>query len=153
MYCNIIILSSIVDTDYHHHIPSPVSKSIIVIIIIIRPSRLIISIIIGSLFPVFPIYQVIMLMPKRHCFFSCINILFSQKFPNIFSDLTPVNKAFIACAHLVISVINWRTSRTDSSVFYHRIWNHKVVLLQNPRLLFIIFSLSNLAPHNMICIA
>lgn len=37
-----------------------------------------------------------------------INVWLCQKYPDVFSDLTFVEKVFIACAHLIISIIKLR---------------------------------------------
>ena len=48
-----------------------------------------------------------------------IHILLCQKDSNVFSDLTLVEKTFIACAHLIISVIKLRSNETDLIVSYY----------------------------------
>lgn len=48
-----------------------------------------------------------------------INVLPYQKYLNVFSDLTPVKKAFIACAYPIMSVIKWKPSRTSLTTLYH----------------------------------
>lgn len=50
-----------------------------------------------------------------------INILPYQKSFDILNDLTLIEKAFIAYAHLVMSIIKLRPSETGSTAFYHRI--------------------------------
>lgn len=84
---------------------------------------------------------------------NCINVLPCQKYSDVFSDLTPIKKTFIACIYSVIFVIKLRPSITDSTTSYYRIQGLTVVLLQNPRPLLTILLLNNLAPYNVICIA
>lgn len=50
---------------------------------------------------------------------NCINVSPCQKYPDIFSDLTPIKEAFIACAHPVMSIINLRFSSSSFSALYH----------------------------------
>ncbi len=59
---------------------------------------------------------------------NCINVLPCQKYPDIFSDLTPVKEAFIARVQSVMSVIKLRPSGTDSTASYHQIQGHTIVL-------------------------
>ncbi len=83
---------------------------------------------------------------------NCINVLPCQKYSDVLSDLTPIEEAFIACAHPVMFVIKLRPSGTGSTASYHQIRGHTVILPQNPGPLFIILPSSNLAPYDMICI-
>ena len=82
-----------------------------------------------------------------------INVLPCQNYPDVLSDLTLVEKAFIARAHSVMSVIKLRCSGTGSTASYHQIRGHMVMLSQNPGPLLTILPSSNLAPHDVICIA
>lgn len=84
---------------------------------------------------------------------NCINVSPCQKYPDILSDLTPVEEAFIACAHPVMSIIKLRPSGSGSSASYYRIRGHTVVLPQNPGPLLTILPSSTLAPHDVIRIA
>lgn len=84
---------------------------------------------------------------------NCINVLLCQKYLNIFSDLTLVEEAFIACTYPVMSVTKLKPSGTSSTAFYHWIWGHTIGLLQNPGSLFTILPSSNLTSHDVICIA
>ncbi|WP_375449087.1 DUF6570 domain-containing protein [uncultured Nostoc sp.] len=84
---------------------------------------------------------------------NCINVSPCQKYPDILSDLTPVEEAFIACAHPVMLIIKLRPSGSGSSALYYRIRDHTVVLPQNPGPLLTILPSSTLAPHNVIRIA
>lgn len=77
----------------------------------------------------------------------------SQIYLDILGDLTFVEKAFIACAYLVMSIIKLRSSRIGSTTFYHWIWGHTVILPQNSEPLVKILPLNNLVPYNVICIA
>lgn len=86
-------------------------------------------------------------------FVNCINVLPCQKYPDVLSDLIPVKEVFIACAHLVISVIKLKPSGTRSTASYHQICGYTIVLSQNLRPLLTILSSSNVVPHDMICIA
>ena len=81
---------------------------------------------------------------------NCINVSPCQKYPDILSDLTPVEEAFIACAHPVMLIIKLRPSGSGSSALYYRIRDHTVVLPQNPGPLLTILPSSTLAPHNVI---
>ena len=84
---------------------------------------------------------------------NCINVSHYQKYSDVFSDLTPVEEEFIACANSVISIMKFRLSGSGSLTCYYWIQSHTVVLPQNPKPLFIILLSSILAPHNVICIA
>ncbi len=59
---------------------------------------------------------------------NCINVLPYQKYPDVLSNLTFVKKAFIACAHPIISVIKLKPSGTSLTTSYHQIQGHVVVL-------------------------
>ena len=62
---------------------------------------------------------------------NCSNVLPCQKYPNILSDLTLVEEAFITCAHPVISIIKLRLSDSGSSALYYWIQGHTAMLPQN----------------------
>lgn len=84
---------------------------------------------------------------------NCINVLPYQKYPDILCNLTTIEKVFIACIHLIMSVIQLKRNKTSLIALYYWIWDYIVILSQNPGPLLIILSSSNLAPHDMICIA
>lgn len=50
---------------------------------------------------------------------NCINISHYQKYSDISSDLTPVEKRFITCVHLFISIIKLRPSGSSCSILYY----------------------------------
>lgn len=85
-------------------------------------------------------------------FANYINVLPYQKYFNVLNNLTAIKKAIITCINLIILVINLRSNSFGLFVLYHQIWDHIVILLQNPRLLLIRLSLSILVSHNVVCI-
>lgn len=84
---------------------------------------------------------------------NCINISFYQKYSDIFSDLTLIEKVFIVYTYPIMLIIKLRPSSSNSSTLYLWIQSHIVILLQNSRHLFTIFFSNILASYNMICIA
>lgn len=52
-------------------------------------------------------------------FANFINILSSQKYFDFLSDLSCIQKIFIACAHSVISIIKLKLSGSGLSNLYH----------------------------------
>lgn len=52
-------------------------------------------------------------------FANCIYILFYQKYLDIFSDLTLIKEAFIACIYHVIFVIKLKPNKTSLTTLYY----------------------------------
>lgn len=72
-----------------------------------------------------------------------INVLLCPKYPDIFSNLTSVEKTFIASANFVMSVIKLRPNEKGLTSLYYWIRDYMVMLSHNSRPLLIILSLSN----------
>ncbi len=73
-----------------------------------------------------------------------------QSYPPVLADLSLAEKAAIACANPVVSILKLRPSGAFNPVAYSYIKGHVVLLLQNPALLLNLLPSPTLALHNVI---
>lgn len=87
--------------------------------------------------------------------FGCrngINKNTSHSYPDVLKDFTLVEKAVIARAHPIISIIKLRPSGISVSASYSRICGHAVVLPQQPGLLLNLLLSNNFQFNNIIMV-
>lgn len=91
-------------------------------------------------------HQIIESKPPKFGSISQINVCMCQNYPDALNNLTLVEKAVIACAYLVISILKLRPIGVSS---HQQVPEHEVVLTHNPGPLFTLLPSSSLVLHDV----
>ena len=87
----------------------------------------------------------------KFSWFNQVNVTACHQFPSELTDLTLVEKAMVARAHPVISILKLRpTGGSNPAATYQRVRGHAVVLPQNPGPLLQILPSSTFQLHEVI---